>query len=116
MQVDHLVVEGEALSAIIYRFDESDFTINQFEGLRMDGSEVIDADDGQITHGSIMEDPLMMQYKASSCSNDASSNSAISMETDIFKKKKKKGSGFLPGIVLSLSGRRKGAPQRAPLS
>lgn len=112
-----MVLEGEALSAIIYQFDESDFTITQFEGLRMDGSEVIDVEDGQITHGSIMEDPLMMQYNASSCSNDASSNSAISMETDIFKKKKKKkGSDFLPGIVLSLSGRRKGAPQRAPLS
>lgn len=79
----------------------------------MDGSEVID-DDDQITHSSILEDPLM-QYKASSCSNDASSNSVISREPDIIRKKKK-GSGYLPGIVLSLSSRRKGAPHRAPLS
>lgn len=110
-----MVLAGEDLSAILYKFDESDFTITQFEGLRMDGSEVID-EDGQISHGSVVVDPLMMQYKASSCSNDASSNSAISMETDIFKKKKKKGGGFLPRIDLSLSGRRKGAPHRAPLS
>ncbi|KAH7546072.1 hypothetical protein FEM48_Zijuj01G0161700 [Ziziphus jujuba var. spinosa] len=112
-KVDHLVYQGEDLAVILYRFNESDFTISQFEGLRMDGSEVID-DDSQITHSSILEDPLA-QYNASSCSNDASSNSVISREPDIIKKKKK-GSGFLPGIVLSLSSRRKGAPHRAPLS
>ncbi|XP_015891012.3 protein RGF1 INDUCIBLE TRANSCRIPTION FACTOR 1 [Ziziphus jujuba] len=112
-KVDHLVYQREDLAVILYRFNESDFTISQFEGLRMDGSEVID-DDSQITHSSILEDPLA-QYNASSCSNDASSNSVISREPDIIKKKKK-GSGFLPGIVLSLSSRRKGAPHRAPLS
>ncbi|KAL6282969.1 hypothetical protein ACE6H2_013898 [Prunus campanulata] len=113
-KVDHLVYQGEDLSGILYRFDESDFTISQFEGLRMDGSEVID-DDGHVIPSSIIEDPL--QYRASSCSNEATSDSVMSQEPEVIKKKKKKkGSGFLPGIVLSLSSRRKGAPQRAPLS
>lgn len=112
-QVDHLVYQGEDLSGILYRFDESDFTISQFEGLRMDGSEVID-DEGHMIPSSIIEDPL--QYRASSCNNEATSDSVMSQEPEVIKKKKKKGSGFLPGIVLSLSSRRKGAPQRAPLS
>jgi hypothetical protein len=114
MQVDHMVYQGEDLSSILYKFDESDFAISQFEGLRMDGSEIID-DDGQITTTSIvLEEPL--PYKGSSCSNEATSNSIISCEPGEEVKKKKKGRGFLPGIVLNLSSRRKGAPQRAPLS
>ncbi|KAF5474578.1 hypothetical protein F2P56_006466 [Juglans regia] len=111
-KVDHKVYQGEDLSSILYRFDESDFAISQFEGLQMDGSEIID-DDGQITTSSILEEPL--QYRSSSCSNEATSNSVISREPEMVKKKKK-GHGLLPGIVLSLSSRRKGAPQRAPLS
>ena len=109
-QVDHLVLQEEDLSGILYRFDESDFTISQFEGLRMDGSEVID-DDGQIMRSSILEDPEM-QCRGSSCSNN--SDSVMSHEPEVVAKKKKK--GILPGIMLSLSSRRKGAPQRAPLS
>lgn len=104
-----MVYRGEYLSGILYRYDESDFAISEFEGLRMDGSEIID-DDG------ILEDhPL--QYRGTSCSNEeATSNSVIPCDQpEVVKKKKKKG-GFLPGIVLSLSSRRKGAPQRAPLS
>ncbi len=109
-----MVYQGEDLSSILYKFDESDFAISQFEGLRMDGSEIID-DDGQITTTSIvLEEPL--PYKGSSCSNEATSNSIISCEPGEEVKKKKKGRGFLPGIVLNLSSRRKGAPQRAPLS
>lgn len=107
-----MVYQGEDLSSILYRFDESDFAISQFEGLRMDGSEIID-DDGQITTSSILEDPS--HYKVSSCSNEATSNSVVTHEPEVAMKKKK-GRGFLPGIVLSLSSRRKGAPQRAPFS
>lgn len=108
-----MVYQGDDLSGILYKFDESDFAISQFEGLRMDGSDIID-DDGQITTTSIvLEEPL--QYRGSSCSNEATSNSVISCEPEVVKKKKK-GHGFLPGIVLNLSSRRKGAPQRAPLS
>ncbi|XP_050262533.1 protein RGF1 INDUCIBLE TRANSCRIPTION FACTOR 1 [Quercus robur] len=112
-KVDHMVYQGDDLSGILHKFDESDFAISQFEGLRMDGSEIID-DDGQITTTSIvLEEPL--QYRGSSCSNEATSNSVISCEPEVVKKKKK-GRGFLPGLVLNLSSRRKGAPQRAPLS
>ncbi|XP_041026642.1 protein RGF1 INDUCIBLE TRANSCRIPTION FACTOR 1-like isoform X2 [Juglans microcarpa x Juglans regia] len=114
-KVDNMVCQGEDLSSILYRFDESDFAISQFEGLQMDGSEmIIDDDDGQITTSSILEDPEL-QYRGSSCSNEATSNSLISSEPELVKKKNK-GRGLLPGIVLSLSSRRKGAPQRAPLS
>ncbi|KAL6201700.1 hypothetical protein ACLB2K_025412 [Fragaria x ananassa] len=108
-KVDHLVLQEEDLSGILYHFDESDFTISQFEGLRMDGSEVTD-DDDQRMPSSILEDPEM-QYRGSSCSN---SDSVMSREPEVVFKKKKK--GILPGIMLSLSSRRKGAPQRAPLS
>ncbi|KAF5729220.1 PLATZ transcription factor family protein [Tripterygium wilfordii] len=113
-KVDHLVYQGEDLSSIIYKFNESDFAFSQFEGLRMDGSEITEDYGGQITPSSILEDPL--QYRgSSSCSNNTMDNSAISRDA-IPKKKKKNGSGFLPGIVLSLGSRRKGAPHRAPLS
>ncbi|KAG7034805.1 hypothetical protein SDJN02_04537, partial [Cucurbita argyrosperma subsp. argyrosperma] len=115
-KVDHMVLEGADLSSILFRFDESDFAISQFEGLRMDASELTD-DDAQITPNF---DSLECQ--AYSISNEATSNSVVSQEPEIAtrkKKKKKKNTstnGFLPGIVLSLGSRRKGAPQRAPLS
>ena len=118
-----MVLEGADLSSILFRFDESDFAISQFEGLRMDASELTD-DDAQITPNF---DSLECQ--AYSISNEATSNSVVSQEPEIAtrKKKKKKNTttttttttttnGFLPGIVLSLGSRRKGAPQRAPLS
>lgn len=111
-QVDHLVEQGEDLSAILYRIDESEFAFSQLEGLRMDSSEVID-DDSHITPNFILED--QDQFKGSSCSNDTMGSSGISKESEVVKRKKK-GSGFLPGFVLSLSSRRKGAPHRAPLS
>jgi len=66
------------------------------------GSEVID-EDTQIA-------------PSSSYSNtEATSNSVISCEANN-NVKKGKGNTFLPGIVLSLGSRRKGAPHRAPLS
>ena len=104
--------QGEDLSTILHRIDETDFAFSQFEGLRVDGPELID--DDQITPNSILEDPL--QYKGSSCSNETIGNSEISLRDTEVVRKKKKGSGFLGGIVLSLSNKRKGAPQRAPLS
>ncbi|KAL9453081.1 hypothetical protein AB3S75_005773 [Citrus x aurantiifolia] len=109
-KVDYMVYQGQDLSSILYRIDESDFAYSQFDGLRVDGSEIID-DDGQITQSSFLEDPL--QYRSTSCSNDNMGSSGISHQPVVVNKKKK---GFLPGLVLSLSNRRKGAPQRAPLS
>ncbi|CAK9170988.1 unnamed protein product [Ilex paraguariensis] len=111
-KVDHMVYQGEDLSTILYGFNGSDFTFSQFEGLNMDGSELLD-DDCQITPNSILDDTL--QFRDSSCSNNSMENSGISPTSEVAKKKKK-GSGFLPGIVLSLSSRRKGAPHRSPLS
>ncbi|KAF9685392.1 hypothetical protein SADUNF_Sadunf03G0049800 [Salix dunnii] len=102
IQVNHMVDQGDDLSAILYRIDESDFAFSQFEGLRMDSSEIID-DDGQITPSSIYENPS--QHRGSSCSS----------EPEVLGKKKKK-SGFLSGNFFSLSSRRKGSPHRAPLS
>ncbi|KAG5516107.1 hypothetical protein RHGRI_036974 [Rhododendron griersonianum] len=113
IQVDHMVYQGEDLPSILYRFDESDFALSQFEGLQMDSSDLLDDDGGQITPNSILEDPL--QLKGSSYSNITMGSSGISHDTD--RRMKKKGStGFLPGIVLSLTSRRKGAPHRSPLS
>ena len=111
MQVNHLVDQGGDLSAILYRIDESDFAFSQFEGLRMDSSEIID-DEGQITPSSILEDPL--QYRGSSCSSDIMGSSGTAHEPEDLKKKGK--SGFLRGNFFSLSSRRKGSPHRAPLS
>ncbi|XP_027089608.1 protein RGF1 INDUCIBLE TRANSCRIPTION FACTOR 1-like [Coffea arabica] len=114
-KVDYMVYHGEDLSSILYRSEESDFAVSQFERLHVDGPELLD-DDGQITPNSIweLEDPL--EYRGSTCPYTSSmDNSGISMEPEVVKKKKK-GSGFLPGIELSLSNRRKGAPHRSPLS
>ncbi|KAJ6715053.1 hypothetical protein OIU85_026546 [Salix viminalis] len=87
-KVNHLVDQGEDLSAIIYRINESDFAFSQLEGLRMDSSEIID-DEGQITPSSILENPL--QYRGSSCSSDTVGSSGIAHEpAEVLKKKKKK--------------------------
>lgn len=100
LQVDHMVCEGESLSSILHRFHESDFSFSQFEGLRVDSSEVIDED---------------TQFAlTSSCSNtEATSSSVISCEPNVATiANKKKTNGFF----LSLGSRRKSAPKRAPLS
>ncbi|XP_065853882.1 protein RGF1 INDUCIBLE TRANSCRIPTION FACTOR 1 [Euphorbia lathyris] len=107
-KVDHMVEQEEDLSGILYRIDESEFAFSQFEGLRMDGSEVIDDD---TPSSSMLED--QMQFKGSSCSN---SNGISSENEEEVVKRKKKGNGLIPGFVLSLGNRRKGAPKRAPLS
>ncbi|KAL4392694.1 hypothetical protein HN51_014217 [Arachis hypogaea] len=102
-KVDHMVYEGERLSSILHRFDESDFSFSQFEGLRVDSSsELVDEDNTQFAPNG-------------SCSNtDATaSNSVISCEANRNKNKtktKSKSNGFFH----SLGSRRKGAPHRAP--
>uniref|UniRef100_A0A9I9CEI6 PLATZ transcription factor family protein n=1 Tax=Cucumis melo TaxID=3656 RepID=A0A9I9CEI6_CUCME len=115
-KVDHMVYQGEDLYSILHRFDESDFSYSQFEGLRVDGLEGME-EDGQITPNSVVEDSSQQFNKSSSCSSiNDSAPTNVSSGTHIFKRKNK-GTDFLPaGIVLSLSSRRKGAPQRAPLS
>ena len=90
-----MVYEGENLSNILHRFDESDFAISQFEGLRVDGSEVIDEDNNQIG-------PSSSNYSIINEDQATSNNRFLPLP--------------LPAIVLSLGSRRKGAPQRAPLS
>ncbi|XP_031132190.1 uncharacterized protein LOC116033578 isoform X2 [Ipomoea triloba] len=108
-KVDFMVYHNQDLSSIVYKFDASDIPASQFERLRMDGDA-----DGQITPNSILEDPL--DYKnSSSCTNNDMGISAISHASETTNRKKK-GGGFLPGIMLSLSNRRKGAPSRSPLS
>ncbi|KAK1282186.1 hypothetical protein QJS10_CPB22g00303 [Acorus calamus] len=120
-KVDHFVLQGEDLSSIIYMLDESDFAVSHFESLHMDGSDIMEEDEDQMTTpNSILEDP--MSYKSSSSQNNHNhhhrqhlhQNSADSENST--EVKKKKGTGFLPQIVLSLSSRRKGAPHRSPLA
>ncbi|CAH9106466.1 unnamed protein product [Cuscuta europaea] len=104
-KVDFMVYNDQDMSSIVYKFDAS-----QMEGLQMDGS---DSQDGQITPNSILEDPL--DYKnSSSCSNNEMGISGISLSPG--RTNTNPGSGFLPGIMLSLTSRRKGAPSRSPLS
>lgn len=93
-----MVYQGEDLSRILYKFNDSDFSISRFEDLRVEDV----GDDTHVTPNSILEDPLR-GYGGSGYPNNNNSGS------------KKKG-GFLPGIMLSFSSRRKGAPQRSPLS
>lgn len=110
LQVDHMVYEGKDLSSIILGFkecNESEFARAQFEGLRMDSDDY----GGVITPNSILEDPLHF-HGASSCSSHDMGSSSIAHQAP----KKKKGSGYIPGIMCSLGNRRKGAPQRSPLS
>ena len=92
-----MVYEGESLSSILHRFDESDFSFSQFEGLRVDSSELIDYD---------------TQFAPNvSCSNtEATSNSVISCEANVAAIANNKTNGFFH----SLGSRRKGAPHRAP--
>ncbi|KAH0460680.1 hypothetical protein IEQ34_011343 [Dendrobium chrysotoxum] len=118
-KVEHVVMQGFDISSILFRFDESEFTFAQFESLRMDGSDVPDDeafDHDQITPNSVMKDSL--QYRASSSGSSANEKSGGSEKSHEWGTKKSGGGGrnFFPGIVLSLSSRRKGAPHRSPLS
>lgn len=102
--MDYLVYQGDDLSSILYRIDESDFTFARLEGLRMDGHDQL----GEI---STMEDDtedIMLISDQSEQGNNSNKKEK--------KKKKKKESNYLPEMVLSLGSRRKGAPHRAPFS
>ncbi|URE40632.1 PLATZ transcription factor [Musa troglodytarum] len=100
-KVDHVLLQGEDLSSILFRFDESELAFSRFENLRDDD------DDGRITGGAVLEGP--MQSKVGSPSGHAGRGSSGT-------KKNKSNAGFFPQIVLSLNNRRKGAPHRSPLS
>lgn len=109
-----MVYEGEDLSSILHKFDKSDFPLSQFEGLPMDGhdSEILENDtQTNPNSNSTLEDPLQFVR-----SNQVMENLGTSQRPELVKKKKKNGNSLFPRIVLSLSNRRKGAPQRSPLS
>lgn len=112
MQVDHVLLQGQDLSSILFRFNGSEFTFSHLENLRMDSSDLVDVDDGQVTPISILEDPT--QFHGCSASNTG--GRADPGKHEATKKKKSTSGGFFPQIVLSLSNRRKGAPHRSPLS
>lgn len=107
-KVNHMVGQGEDLSCILHLIDESRFTISELEGLRMDNSEMEDDVIQTTTESSIVDDPFACS------SNNVIGSSGISQDSDVTRRKKKS-IGFLPGIGLSFSNRRKGAPQRSPL-
>ncbi|CAL9043324.1 unnamed protein product [Musa banksii] len=112
-KVDHVLLQGEDLSSILFRFEESELAFSHFENLRMDNSDPLDDDDddddddGQITGSAVLERP--MQSKVGSPSGHGGKGSSGT-------KKNKSNAGFFPQIVLSLNNRRKGAPHRSPLS
>ncbi|KFK44895.1 hypothetical protein AALP_AA1G316800 [Arabis alpina] len=104
-KVDYMVYQGDDLTSILYRIDESDFTYSRLEGLRMDGHDQLEEDT------STMEDDtedIMVISDQSEQGNNSNKKEK--------RKKKKKESNYLPGMVLSLGSRRKGAPHRAPFS
>ncbi|PWA79949.1 PLATZ transcription factor family protein [Artemisia annua] len=110
-KVDHMMYQGEDLSSVLCRFDVTHFAYSQFEGFPMDGSEFAD-DDSPITPNFIYEDSL--QFKDSSSSDNGIGVSKIAYKPD-GERKKKKNNDFLPKFF-SFGSRRKGAPQRSPLS
>jgi hypothetical protein len=105
MQVDHMVCMGESLSSILHRFLESDFSYSQFEGLRVDCSEVIDEDNTQFAP--------TFSYSNTEEATSQSMNNISCEEPYNNNNNNNKSNGFF----LSLgSCRRKGAPKRSPLS
>ncbi|CAL5213868.1 unnamed protein product [Lathyrus oleraceus] len=102
-KVDDMLCKGERLSSILYRFNESHFSYHsQFEGLRVDSSEVIDEDNVHFA-------PTTEEATSHSMNNN---NNTISSCEEELKNNKANGNFFL-----SLgSCRRKGAPKRSPLS
>ncbi|MQM15972.1 hypothetical protein Taro_048923 [Colocasia esculenta] len=110
-KVDHVVLQGQDLSSILYRFLDSDFSFSHFETLRVDGPDAGAADDdGQITPNSILEGPRNHRGCSGGSSNSSGGKGSSDSSGDCGGKKK--GGGFLPQLVVSLSNRRKGAPQR----
>ncbi|KAF8030687.1 hypothetical protein BT93_D0004 [Corymbia citriodora subsp. variegata] len=136
-KVDHMLDGDEDLSSILYSFDGADFTVTQnFEGLEMENSSemLIDQGQGMPSSSLLDEDHHLMHHRdyrykdnnSTPCaSSEAMSNTsgvsrdahqATTTTTTVKTKNKGRGDKLIPGIVLSLSNRRKGAPHRAPLS
>ncbi|KAI4311816.1 hypothetical protein MLD38_036680 [Melastoma candidum] len=104
-KVNHLLFQvGGSLSSVLHDFDESEFTVAQFEGLRMDGSYEVTEEYGEYASNSVQGSPSVMQDKQGSSSSSP-------------RKMNGRDGVFAPGMVLSLGNgnRRKGAPHRAPL-
>ncbi|WZZ08823.1 hypothetical protein YC2023_094744 [Brassica napus] len=99
-KVDYLQYQGDDLSSILYRIDESDFT---FSSLRMDGHDQL----GEISTMEEDTDDIMVMSDQWEQGNNSNKKE---------KRKTKKESNYSPGMVLSLGSRRKGAPHRAPFS
>ncbi|XP_047308037.1 protein RGF1 INDUCIBLE TRANSCRIPTION FACTOR 1-like [Impatiens glandulifera] len=108
-KVDYMVYQGEDLLNMICRFDASDMAFSQFEALRMNGDqhEVINP----ITFEKEEEEMMI-------CNDDDDIDDHHHKGKGKKKSKAAAGGrrGFLSGIVLPLSNRRKGAPHRSPLS
>ncbi|XP_039146564.1 uncharacterized protein LOC120283862 [Dioscorea cayenensis subsp. rotundata] len=111
-KVDHVVLQGEDLSSILYRFNESELAFSHFENLRMDSSDILE-EDGHVISSTVTQDSV--QYKECSASSHGGKAVTRRPENSEVVKRKKNG-GFFPHIVLSLNNRRKGAPHRSPLS
>lgn len=129
--------QGEDLSSILYSFDGAAFTVTQnFEGLGIESSLEVLIDHGQATPSSSLldEDRHLMHHcddwykdnNSMSCASSEAMSSTSGVSRDAHQKtmtaaavkakNKRSGNKLIPGIVLSLSNRRKGAPHRAPLS
>ncbi|URD88457.1 PLATZ transcription factor [Musa troglodytarum] len=98
-KVDHVLLRGEDLSSILFRFEDSDFAFSRFESLQ------VDEDDGPIAASATLEQPAQSKEECLPPSHGGGSGSSGTRK-----------SRFFPRIVLSLNNRRKGAPHRSPLS
>ncbi|OAY64820.1 hypothetical protein ACMD2_12258 [Ananas comosus] len=108
-KVDHVMAQGGDVTSILLRFDESEFNMLHFESFPMEGSDLVD-DGDRNTHNSILEET----FRYGDCSGSSSGSRGVAV---VEVPKRKKGRGFFPHVnVLSMSSRRKGAPQRSPLS
>ena len=107
------MVQGGDLSNILLYHAGDDLPFPRFENLH-----VGDADSGQVTPNSILEDPLHHHngYGYGGGSGGSSDNAGNGDGRGEAVVKRKKGGGFFPKIVMSLGNRRKGAPQRSPLA
>ncbi|KAG0485422.1 hypothetical protein HPP92_009501 [Vanilla planifolia] len=106
-KVEHVVAQGADLSTILVRFHQSHLAFANLDRLQMDPSDDLGAgSNDQFVSTSVLQD----------CQTHASAGFG---RTDNTKRKKScgvDGRDFFPGIMLSISSRRKGAPHRSPLS
>ncbi|THU44167.1 hypothetical protein C4D60_Mb02t04550 [Musa balbisiana] len=99
-KVDHVLLRGEDLSSILFRFEDSDFAFSRFESLQ------VDEDDGPIAANATLEQPAQSKEECLPPSHGGGGSGSSGTRK----------SRFFPRIVLSLNNRRKGAPHRSPLS